>query len=68
LLLNDQKPVSTVFQDENFYTFLKKYPSLLYGVFHWVTPGQSTTSWQLPKIIWNIYYDSKKLLPADNCQ
>jgi len=33
------------FQDENFYTFfIKKYTSLLYDVFNWVTPGKSTTS------------------------
>jgi len=40
-----QKPVSTVSQDENFYPFfIQKYISLLYDVFNWVTPGQSTTN------------------------
>jgi len=40
-----KKPVSTVFQNENFYTFfMKKYTYLLYYVFNWVPPGQSTAS------------------------
>jgi len=39
----DQKPISTVFQDENLYIFFIK-NVLLYDVINWITPGQSTTS------------------------
>jgi len=35
------KNLFRLFQDENFYTFIKKYTSLD-NVFNWATPGQCT--------------------------
>jgi len=40
----DQKFVSTLFQDENFYTFFIKKYTFFYDVLNQVTPGQCTIS------------------------
>jgi len=42
---------------------MKTYTYLLYDVFNWVTPGQSTTN--CLQLFYNFYYDATKLLQTD---
>ena len=61
----DQKPVSTVFQDETFTPSSSKIHFSSLKPFY--LGNTSTKHNQLPAIIWNFYYDAKKLLQAENC-